>query len=405
MLTIRIPKFNAEHFFGMFLVLFWGQDILFSYIRAILILIPYIKYTAEYVIPALMFMCLLCALPYFIKVISYKDILFTLAVAIVFCLHILIYPENESTMSIFGTFITAAFPLYFIGLRFDVSKHWRLLYILSIINIWFFIIYIFSNDNTATSGQAMLSSYMHRAYVLLPQLLVVIVELFKKANPLNVLTVIAGIVILMMCGNRGSVLLLFLFILFCILFISEKKRNIGIYAGIISVFAVAIYYFKSLSDVLMMLFSRFGMSSRVLARLSEGTFFTSSGRDIITKKLWTAILEKPILGYGLTSDRTFVESYAHNFAFELWMSFGLIAGTILLIVIAYIVVKSLVKTKEKTSKAFLFMLICIGLLKLFISSSFLEEGLFFMMLGACVAFLRQNRLGMSKERGRIYESL
>ena len=111
-MVIRIPKLKAEHFFGMFLLLFWGKDILFSYVSAVLIRIPYVKYIANFVIPTLMLVCLLFSLPYLSKTILWKDLLFAFSVGIVFLLHILLYPENVETGSIAGQFFLNVFPLY-----------------------------------------------------------------------------------------------------------------------------------------------------------------------------------------------------------------------------------------------------------------------------------------------------
>lgn len=394
-MEFRIPKLHSEHFFGIFLALFWGQDILVNYVRAVLLRIPYIKYAADYVFPVLMFVCLLLALPYLAKSISWRDILFAVLAVVVFVMHILLYPQNEELLSISGTFFVAVFPLYFIGLRFEVSKHWRFLYIMSIVNIWAFgIYYILLGSNAADSNQAGYTSYMHRAYVLLPQLLVVLVEIFKKSNLLNILTGLAGLSLLLMCGNRGSVLLLLIFTAFCVLYSIEKKKRFIVYAGVISAGAVIFFYYELLFGALISLFMQLGMSTRVFDRLLEGTFFESNGRDVINNKLAAAILENPIFGYGLASDRTIAGSYAHNYAMELWAAFGVIVGSAILAATVYVIGMAWLKTKEKTARMFLFVLICVGFLKIFISSSFLHEGLFFLLIGVCVAQLRKSRPGL-----------
>lgn len=396
-MKIHIPKLTKEDFYGLFLVLFWGQDILFSYVKAILQRIPYIKYAADYVIPMLMILCLCLSFPYFIRSISWKDIIFSCGVVTVYLLNILIYPENEELTEIAGTFFFSVFPLYFIGLRFEASKHWQILYTMSIINIWVFAIYyIFLSDNSFAAYQGTSTSYMGRAYVLLPQLLCVLTEVLKNKNILNIATGFLGFFLLLMCGNRGSVLLVLLFIIFYVLSDTGYKKRVYLYVGAISVLGVIVYYYQVLLSMLVSVFLKLGVSTRVLERLLDGTFFESSGRDAIMSKLTSAIWENPIIGHGLCSDRTITGSYAHNYAFELWTAFGVIFGSIILIATVYVIVGAWIKSTDKIYKGVLLVLICTGFLKLFVSSSFLDEKLFFMLLGCCVAQLRSNKFKIAE---------
>lgn len=406
MLSIRIPKFRAEHYFGVFLALFWGQDILLNYIRAVFLREPYTRYVANYVFPALMGFCLFLALPYIIKACSWKDLFVVMAVTIVYLFHILLYPDNsEYLLSIAGTFFTAVLPLCFIGLRFDAAKHLRILYVMSVVNIWAFVAYNMFSGATATS-QTLNTDFMHRAYVLLPQLLVLMGCMLKKPNIWNVTTAIVGCVFLLMCGNRGAVLLLMLFLVAYIVFLLPQKRHIGVYAGIVAVCAFIAYYFDWLIGALRQLILQLGLSTRVLDRLIAGNFFESRGRDVITQTLLDAIAERPILGHGLAADHVLTGSYAHNYAVELWTAFGLIAGTILLIATLYVIVKGWISTKDPETRIFLLVLVCIGFLKLFLSSSFLYEGMFFMLLGVSVAQIRKNKgVGAHGKKDRVYEGL
>lgn len=353
-----------------------------------------------------MFACLFLSLPYLVKAIKRSDIVFLAIVAGIFMLHVFIYPSNsQNLLSICGSFFALVFPMYFIGLRFDVNEHLRLIYVMSIINIWAFAIYTFISGDSATVGQSGYASFMNRAYILLTQLLIVIGFLFTKFNALNITTSIIGFVFLLMCGNRGSVLILLLFILIYILLITDKKRRIALCAGMLAVSVAIVYYFQILVGALMGLFMHLGMSIRVFERLLEGTFLYSQGRDIIGDTLWSAIMKNPVFGYGLASDRVIAGSYAHNYAVELWVSFGLFIGSVILIATSYLIIRAWLVTKEKSSKIFLLALICIGFLKLFISSSFLQEGMFFMLLGVCVTLLRQNKFNNISLRGVGHESL
>ena len=389
-MKLHIKKMTAERFFEMFLILFWTKDIIFSYVRAIILRIPYIKYTADYILPVLMIVCLAFASPYLVKSFAKRDIIFLFSVGIVYWLHMMLFKENESLGQIAGTFWTMVFPLYFIGLRLESQKHWRLLYTLSIINIWVFAVYsLVISDNVLIGPQSEYVSYMGRAYILLPQLLVALAGMLKQRNIINIISSFLGFFLLLMMGNRGSVLLTMFFVLAYVVFVLEKKKRFRIEVIIVASCAVLYLYFEKIILGLIYLSTKIGFSSRTLLRLLEGSFFQSSGRNKIIDQLKVAIWEKPLVGHGLTADRTIAGLYAHNFAFELWTAFGIFVGSILLCTTVYLIAKAWLKSTEKKEKSILLLLICIGFLKLFISSSFLLEGAFFLLLGVCVSQIRR----------------
>ncbi len=393
-MKIRIPKLTSEYFWRFMLALYWGKDIIFSYVRAIILRIPYIKYTADYILPILMFICFVLAFKYFVRSVAWQDIIFAGSVAIIYLLNILIYPENEELGAIAGSFFLSVFPLYFIGLRLDISKHFQTIYIMSIVNILAFAVYylVFSDGSFETSSITY-ASFMGRAYILLPQVLVVFEGILNKRNIVNVITGVIGFVLLLMCGNRGSVLLFLVFIAIYLLFNTKRERRALVCIGTFSVVGLMVYYYEVVFAAFIMIFSKFGLSIRIFERLSDGTFLESNGRNLIIKKLIVAIRENPILGYGLCSDRTITGSYAHNYVFELWTAFGVIVGSAIIITTLVIIIKAWIKLSDKIQRGFLLVLTCSGFLKLFLSSSFLYEGLFFLILGYCVNQIRFNEVG------------
>ena len=340
-----------------------------------------------------MFICLCFAFPYLIINISKNDILFVCGVLLIYILNILIFPQNEELTKISGTFFLSVFPLYFIGLRFEAAKHWRILYIMSVVNIWAYTsYYLIFGSNSFDAYQGSYTSFMGRAYILLPQLLCAFIGVLNKKNILNIATAIMGFILLLMCGNRGSLVLLLLFIVFYLLFKVDLKKHIYVYVGTISVLGLLLYYYEILLTMIVSTFVKYGLSVRVFERLSAGTFFESSGRNVLIKELISASWDNPIIGYGLCSDRTITGSYAHNYAFELWTAFGIIFGSIVLIATIFVIISAWIKSRDIESKGVLLLLICVGFLKLFISSSFLLEGLFFMLIGYCMNQIKKYKL-------------
>lgn len=405
MLSIRIPKFRSEHFFGLSLIIFWSQNILFSYFRGFLLRIPYVKYAADYAFPVIMAITIMLSFFYIIQLLSWKDVVCVLLVSLIYLVQIVLYPENGAHLwSIAGSFFTSVLPIYFIGVCFDSEKNLRLLYLTSLVNVWAFVIFYLPTGSAGLGDQAEYASFLSRAYALLPQLLMVVGYWFKKPGVINIATGIVGFAFLLMCGNRGSVVLFLLFIAAGVLFLTEKKRGL-VSAVVLAVCALIAYFFEYLVMVLNVWFTQLGMSTRIFERLLSGDFLQSAGRDVITEELWTAIWEKPVFGHGLAADRTMVSSYAHNLAIEIWISFGVFLGSLLLILICFVMIRGWLASKTRESRIVFLVLLSVGFLKLFLSSSYLQEGMFFMLLGICVGQARKARGDVLIQRGMEYESM
>ena len=395
MIKIRTPQLRSEHFFSMFLVLFWGKDIIFSYIKGVLLRIPYIKLIANFYFPALIAVCLCLALPYILSCIKPKDIIFILIALLIYLSQIILFPLNrEYLLSVAPSFFVTVLSLYFVGLCIDENMHFKILYISSVVNVFAFIFYITVLSADASSDKLLYSGFMHRAYTLLPQILVIIGHAFKKANIFNITTGVVGSIVLATCGNRGSMLLLFVFIIICLFFFTERKLRKSVYTFIVIACASMILFYEWIVERLSVFITTLGMSPRLLNYITSGGFFESNSRNVILENLFKMIGKNPLIGYGLASDHIVTGSYAHNFVVELWTSFGVVIGTLLCIITAVVIIKSWANNKNSI---ILNVLVFAGFLKLFISNSFLFEGMFFLLLGYCVSLIRKDRQIISKK--------
>lgn len=399
MLKIRIPRLDGQWFFTAFLIAFWGKDSVLTYGRAILLRIPYIKLVADYFIPALLLACLIPAIPFILRAVLPKDLLFLIGCSAVFLFHVILFPANsEYLLSLADEFFLILLPLYVIGLRMDAQRDLKALYVCSIINICAFCVYVLASSDETDIQQILYSGFMHRAYTLLPQLLIVLGSALKKWNVLNFSVSVLGVILLIACGNRGSILILSMFMIMGLLFLTCNKLKKAVFASAFSVGFVCICFYRQIETLLSVLIEKLGMSPRLLNYLSEGNFFHSESRMGISKLLLKMIGDRPFIGYGLTADHVMTGSYAHNFAIELWMSFGVIVGSVLLIIVACVVLRAWFYHK---SDVLLSTLLCTGFFKLFISSSFLLEGLFFVLFGYCMSLNRKAGFASVQKGGNV----
>ena len=129
------------------------------------------------------------------------------------------------------------------------------------------------------------------------------------------------------------------------------------------------------------------MSVRIISLL-EADILNSSGRDLILEDLLSAIAKRPLWGYGLAGDMGLIGHYAHNIIVEMWVSFGVIFGSLLFLMIIYILVRGYQKALNADTKKFILLLVCSSFLRLFLSGTFLNEELLFFLFGVCISQIR-----------------
>lgn len=371
------------------LLLFWGRDHLLSYAKTVLLKLPFVYLIADYIIPFIIVICIFIALPYMAKAISYKDILFVLSIAIVYCLNLLIHREtHDYLLELSLTFWTTIFPIYFIGLRMDAEDSLPMLYKVSMLNIWMLMLVTFLFGTPMSEERSLYQGAMGRAYNLLPNVMLVCIYAFDKPNVWNISTFAVSSVYLLTCGTRGAMLCLFVFIILFVLFQKPIRKNKALYCVILSLMILILVFYQEILLGMKLLAEEIGMSQRTINKLLSGAFLTSNGRNVLQAKVIEGILDNPVLGYGIAGDRKLVGIYVHNIFLEMLASYGVILGVVLIISTFVILVAGYRRSHTKEAQKFILLLFCATIIKLCLSSTYLQEELFFLMLGVCVNQIR-----------------
>lgn len=211
-----------------------------------------------------------------------------------------------------------------------------------------------------------------------------------------------GYLIVLVGGCRGALLTVSIFLLlsFIRFFASSGKRSTFFIKCIVIIFAIVVVLnINSILNVISLFLERFGYESRVFASLTGksyggeiNAFFSGDGRNDIWKMAWDHIR---VIGCGLFGDRTVVvneynnASYAHNWILEMLVSFGWIFGTIAVLYVLWIVLKSIVVARKKHDRKIIllsFSVFCTIMIKHFISASFVSsiDFWFYLGLGYCI---------------------
>lgn len=392
-------QIKRRFFFEILIWMIWTQTILMQYVRAAVMRIPVIGSYPDAVMAVLYIIVIVLSLPEFR--LSAKDILFVLGFSAVFVLECL-FQENPYLDAYFPKFLITTLPLYFVGVALseyeneeDVIYH---LYILSAVTIIINFIYkvVFG-----TPMDAIVSQYqgdMDLAYNLLPHCCLVAFYARKKSNIFNIVLTIFGTFYLLMLGTRGAALILLINIAWNIVSGNNSKKTV---ARIVALFgAIGAFLASPIYDAVILWMyknaQKFGLSIRIFDKLLSGTQLGSSGRDHLTEQLLVSIREHSLLGTGLCSDRMIIGIYAHNLLIELWVEFGLIIGTVLLLALVITLWRGYINSSSKVEKGMIITMLCASFFKMFLSGSYIDEGPLFLLVGLCVGVIRKNSVGVNR---------
>ncbi len=377
---------TSESCFAFLLAMLWANNTLVTYVKAVLMRIPYVSAFSEHLVSLVFVVALLLSLPYMSKHIAPKWILVYLGIAFVYLLNLFVFPDNQTAlMENMYPFLVKALPLIFVGMCVNLKKHYNLLYIISLVSVVLRFFHLLLDPINMINGA------MNASYEMLPHVCLVIVTALAKANVVNIVVSVLGVVITFAFGTRGPIFcILFLVLTYLVVFKKVYKR-VWLFSLLTIVILSIVFFYEEIIVMLLGTVERMGMSTRIFDRLLNGTLIESSGRDLIRATLFEAIGDN-LFGYGIAGDRAIVGTYAHNILIELWVSFGVFIGSALFIVPIFFATKLLLQKSKNVAveDGFILALISACYIKLFLSGTYLTEMFLFLLIGVIVAEYKQN---------------
>ena len=230
-------------------------------------------------------------------------------------------------------------------------------------------------------------NYMSFSYSLLPAVCFAGAIGFQNKQPLYIIASVAALLLILIGGSRGCFLCGLVF--FILLFVKTYGLNIkkllpfAIIASCIII--LVLVNANSLIERVEYFLSDYGVSSRTLLKLTEDSITESESRVNITSIMISSLWDMP-LGRGLYGDRYVLalngnQGYAHSIIWECLVDFGPFFGSIILFWFFISLYKSLKQSLYLPSYAVLIAFFALGVFKLLMSGSFLEEFYFFATLG------------------------
>lgn len=275
-------------------------------------------------------------------------------------------------------------PLYLSINKFDHESFVNYWYKFSIVN---FVILIFYIPNVISNKLNYMVFGISLAYSFVG--VIAYFYLKNKYKFLNLLISLIILILIFIFGNRSSLLICLSIWLFMKLYTVRKdlKKVFGLFIMII----ISIIAYINISTILKginIFLQKLGIYSYSISKyimaIDNGFIKSTSGRENLARLSIDIISNNPLKPNGLKYF-TYVtgEIYPHNLIFDLSITFGLLACVFIIGCLLYLIFK--VKyIKNKNFKIILSEIIILEFLWLFFSGTFIEESLFWIIIGILI---------------------
>lgn len=231
--------------------------------------------------------------------------------------------------------------------------------------------------------------YMAMSYMLLTG---AVGYLYYGIINMKIVDIVIGVIQvieLCMAGARGPLLCVV-----AIVFISAirlaQSTNYKATAALVCIGIIGVFLILNLENLILMfsqLGDSFGMDLRLIKMIQSDSFFESKSTNLRSQfqvYMKDFILDNP-LGAGVYSDRVLGGrlnigvAYAHNILYEIIMNYGIIFGGAAILLLFFNTFRAVINSNAY-NKATIDILISLVLVKLFVSSSYWLEPLFFVLI-------------------------
>ncbi len=384
---IQARRFLFQPFNAVYLIA-WGS-ILLGYWRGINNHLPVLGTMTDELEWCIVLAPILLSLPKLWKRIKTSDHIFVFACLIYYLLNIQLFPQNADVLvNRLFSFSLLTLPYYYIGVTLDIKRFYNFFYYISVVAVFMCAFYeLLYAQSASYTGDVDTSEYnMELAYSILPHVLMVSWRALKRFVLLNIAPMLLGLMLLLSFGTRGPVICAIVFIAIYLLFIrpSKYQKTMRIITVACAVYAMS--FLEQFMTFMQLMTFQLGMSTRIFDKYFEGELEDSSGRDYIRETLLRELsIDNSLFGHGVLGSYPYVNTYPHNIVLEFLFSFGWVWGIAILFCIVYIIAKMLINTHQcEINVTFEIILVIASILKLCFSSTFVDDALFFMLLGYCV---------------------
>ncbi len=252
-----------------------------------------------------------------------------------------------------------------------------------------------------SSGTVHNQSYsQYISYATLPALLVFIDAAFERRPLLNGALAISSGFLMLSAGARGPLVVAALFIIARVIIQVRVSRRAAIVAAGVGAAAtwLLVQFSSGVVGTLQPVVARLGLSTRVVSRLLDGTLLEDRARSGLIDHTLDLMAQYPLTGVGMSNERPILAQrmgaavdteslgwYPHNIFLELWAQFGVILGTLLILLLLGAILRVFVVSADLDRRALVLIFVGLGLMPLLFSASYLSWPPFFGLVGLCLS--------------------
>jgi hypothetical protein len=235
-------------------------------------------------------------------------------------------------------------------------------------------------------GKASIGDYsMSLSYYMLLPAIIFIDRLIIQRSLINGVGLAASLLIILALGSRGAILCIgiYAFLRLARFYNKVIHNKTLLFVSMITTFLIIggyVFFFDEILQYIYRVLGSIGIKSRSISLLLRDSIHLS-GRDVIYKKIIGEISSNPIIGIGLAGDRRILAGgYSHNILIEILSNFGIVIGSLIIVLLLFLIIRSMF-TRVVTNYNMIIMWVSIGFVHLLISSSYLIDFKFWILMG------------------------
>lgn len=310
-------------------------------------------------------------------------ILSTYLIAIIFvALNYLLFPENRTyilEIQFDFLFLSLLSFIYIYTIK-DYSYLLKSLYkaalIVSVVSVLIYLIKIFLLDDNTYS--------IYFSYLITFSIIINLDKvLYNKKSILRIALILMNAFIVLHVGSRGAILCILTYLLLSLFF---RSRFSLISKFLLLTFTTVFFvFYKEILTYTNQMLSMIGVYSRTLTSLTRENIYLS-GREDIYENTILAINNNFFGGIGLTGDRVINNgTYTHNIILEILATFGVLFGSILIILLLIVFIKGCIFNEDISGKTLSIIYLSYTLPMLMVSRTLWTQSEFWILLALCLS--------------------
>ena len=372
----------------MVLVCIVWASALVGYSKGIINRLPLLGDYSEVTMGAIYVIPLLMALPALIKKFCLADYLFFFVCTFYYLWCYVAYPENTPflTTNVFPC-IFCVLPFYFIGRLVDIDRFFNLFLYLStaciLMDLFYFLVYAPEQKNMAEVAG---DDNMYRAYMSLPHVTMLLWATLRQFRIWKAVMFFLGTMFLLSCGTRGPLVCLGFFGFIYFLFFMNFRGALYVKGAIVTLGVLTIVFLREIAIFLAQTFLGLNLSTRIMEKIIYGDLGNDTYRGDLREILYE-VLERGdhFFGLGLFGSGNYGIVYPHFLPLDFFCTFGYTVGSLLLLALTSLVAFGFYVARGTTIRTFILFLFSLSIIKLMLSSTFVMEPYFYMLIGVCVS--------------------